>query len=51
VSTVNGKMVGRDVVDYHKNTARSKHVNDRLRRRQKRIERSRIEFFSVLLGR
>jgi hypothetical protein len=32
-------MVGKTVVDAHKNTARSKHVNDRLRRHRKRVER------------
>jgi len=37
-------MVGCNVVDHHKNTNRSKKVNDRLRRRQKRIERSKIEW-------
>lgn len=37
------KMLGRMVVDQHKNTATSKHVNDRLRRRVKRIERSELK--------
>jgi methionine synthase II (cobalamin-independent) len=52
------KMIGRKVVDHHKNTATSKHVNDRLRRRVKRVERERMSaqiklgsFFSALTGR
>jgi len=32
-------MVGKTVDDPHKNTAKSKHVNDRLRRHRKRVER------------
>jgi len=51
-------MIGRKVVDHHKNTATSKHVNDRLRRRAKRIERLEVDtniklgsFFSALFGR
>jgi hypothetical protein len=35
-----GKMVGINSGDPHKNTATSKHVNDRDRRRQKRREKA-----------
>lgn len=34
-----GRMLGCEAGDPHKNTAKSKRVNDRERRRRKRIER------------
>ena len=49
-------MVGASVDDKKKKTSRSKHVNDRLRRREKRIEREVVreeiklgEYFASLL--
>jgi hypothetical protein len=38
-SSVRTAMVGKSISDPHKNTATCKTVNDRLRRRVKRIER------------
>lgn len=37
------RMVGDNVVDLKKNTASAKRVNDRLRRRQKRLEREELK--------
>lgn len=52
------KMIGEFVFDQKKNTASAKHVNDRLRRRAKRVERRQLEdeltrrdFFCALFGR
>jgi len=52
------KMLGGFVDDKKKNTANAKRVNDRLRRRVKRVERSHLqaefsrrEFFCLLTGR
>ena len=35
-------MIGDHVVDLKKNTARAKRVNDRLRRREKRLEKEEL---------
>ena len=57
MSDVKERMVGEFVDDKKKKTSRSKHVNDRLRRREKRNEREMMqaaikdgEFFSALLS-
>jgi len=39
----NKHLVGSHIVDHKKNTNRAKHVNDRLRRRAKRLERAEVE--------
>ena len=38
MSEAHARMIGEFAGDPHKNTARSKHVNDRERRRRKRME-------------